>query len=83
MKNKLKIDCMIAFVITDDDGNEGVMGITNGDVCMPLVGADINRAKSWIPVAESIKKHSGRDYKIVKFSQRSELDKNMFHRDKH
>lgn len=69
----LKIDEMYAFVASDDEG-EGIMGMRmpNGD-WMPFVGADMQRVYSLYPVAEDISKVSGKPFKIIKFSNRTDI----------
>lgn len=69
---KLIIDEMFAFVADGDEG-EGIMGIRMGDTWMPLVGADMNRVTSLIPYADHIKKETGIDYRILKFSHKEDI----------
>jgi hypothetical protein len=67
----LRITKLYAFVSKDKNGNEGVMGAMRNDgVMLPLVGADIDRVKSLIPIADKIKKITGVDYEIRYFIQR-------------
>lgn len=73
---KLKIDEMFAFVADDTEG-EGVMVITVDGQSLPLVGADMDRVKSLAGIAEMIKKESGKDYKILKFSTREDITKEV------
>ena len=69
----LVIDAMYAFVAQGEEG-EGVMGAMTGDgVMMPLVGADMKRILSLIPVADQISKVTGIPYKIYKFSNKQDI----------
>lgn len=64
-----KITEMFAFVTTvKDEQDEGIMGAFSvGKGIQPLIGADMDRVKSLIPVADSIKAITGKSYKILKF----------------
>ena len=64
----LKITEIFAFVSKDKEGNEGIMGAMQLDgTMMPLIGADVERVESLIPVADMIKKMTGMDYEIRYF----------------
>jgi hypothetical protein len=41
-----KIDEMFAFIVTEDDGSEGIPAVEMGGMAFPLVGADIERIDS-------------------------------------
>lgn len=72
----LKIDSMFAFV-AQGEGGEGIMAasmlIDDKEMLMPLVGADINRIKSLLPVAQEVSKHSGRSFKIYRFDNKVDI----------
>lgn len=70
-----KITEMFAFVVADKDENdEGVMGFgTPGGGMMPMVGADLDRVKSLIPIADQIKQVTGKAYKILHFKLTGEI----------
>jgi len=69
-KTYLRIDQMYAF-IAEDEGGEGIMGFRGPDgIMMPMVGADMERVQSLIPIAEQIKKLTGKPYKIYRFNNR-------------
>ena len=68
MKEKLKIEQMFAFVACDEKG-EGVMGFKGSDGWMPMVGADMDRVKSLLPMAVAM----GVDFKILKFEGRVDI----------
>jgi len=63
-----KITEMFAFVAEEVPGDEGVMGFKNhrGE-WMPMVGADMERVSSLIPMADEIAKILNLKYRILKF----------------
>jgi len=65
----LKIESMYAFIAIDPrDGDEGVIAFqTPSGMMMPMIGADMARVKSLIPMAEAIAKQTGIDYEIRYF----------------
>lgn len=67
----IKVHQMFAFVATGEDGEEGVMAFSNpGDnLFMPMVGADLERAVSLVPMADRISEASGLPYRIRKFTE--------------
>ena len=65
---------MFAFVAVHGDGDEGVLGASINSQWMPLVGADLDRVKSLAPIAKHIAEETGTAIKLVKFSNREELD---------
>jgi len=69
----LRITELYAFVSKDKLGNEGIMGFSllNGNM-MPMIGADIERVDSLIPIANKIKKETGMDYEIRYFEVKNE-----------
>ena len=70
---KLVIKEMFAFVAEDADG-EGVIGAClDGKTWTPLVGADMDRVWSLVPVAEMIKRTTGKDYRILRFTNRVDI----------
>ena len=80
----LKINRLFAFVVVDpEDGNEGVIGFqnSNGDM-MPMIGADVARVKSLIPIADSIAEQTGLSYEIRYFVSDSAYSRESY-KDKH
>jgi hypothetical protein len=72
----LKITEMFAFVATDKNGDEGVMGfLEQGGAWVPLVGADMDRVDSLRPIAREITLVAGVDYKILHFNLVGEIEK--------
>jgi hypothetical protein len=72
-----KITAMFAFVTKDKqpyDKGEGVMGfLTTDKTWMPMVGADLDRVKSLIPMADAMAKRLGIKYRIIKFTNRIDI----------
>lgn len=72
----LKIEKLYAFVSKDKNGSEGIMAVLQpGGIWLPLIGADIDRVNSLIPIADNIAKHSGMNYEIRMFIQEEQIDK--------
>jgi hypothetical protein len=60
---------LFAFVALDDsDGNEGVMAFYSDGSWIPMIGADMARIESLIPLAEKIEKETGAKFEIRHFS---------------
>ena len=70
----LKIDKMYAFVAEDKNGDEGVIGMQTNSGWMPLVGADMKRINSLIPIVQNIVNQTNHPVKILMFSDRKEID---------
>lgn len=68
----LKIERMYAFVAKNEDG-EGVMAFKIKDGWMPMVGADLKRVESLLPIAEDLSKASGVEFKILQFDNRTDV----------
>lgn len=69
-----KITEMFAFVTSDTDENdEGVLGVGTSQGLMPMVGADMSRVKSLIPIADKITEKTGKPYRIIKFSSMTDI----------
>lgn len=76
-KNTLpKIETVYAFVSVDPlDGNEGVCAAPMGGLgLVPLIAFDAARLESIRPIAADIAKMSGMKIKLVKFTQREEVE---------
>lgn len=67
------IDEMFAFISVDEYG-EGLVGTLTRTGWMPLVGADMSRVDSLRKMAQQVARDSGRDVKLVRFSNRTELE---------
>lgn len=68
------IDALYAWVATEPDGGEGVCSAQIGDVHFPLVGADMDRIKSFRAAAEAIHRLTGYPVRLVRFSRREDLE---------
>ncbi len=68
-----KIQTVTAFVATDDDGVEGVMGAKLGQVYYPMICADTERVASMFPIAEGIARATGIKYRILEFLVRVDV----------
>jgi hypothetical protein len=71
---QLRIDEVWLFISVDETG-EGVCGapLLGAGSLVPLIAADEARLKSLIPVARQLARDSGRQIKLIKLSQRTEL----------
>lgn len=58
---------LYAFVSTDIDGNEGVVGMQTPEGWMPLIGADMDRVESMVSAAKEIQRVTGQLVFIKKF----------------
>lgn len=68
------INEIFAFVATEKDGSEGIIGARLGeDQWMPFVGADMDRVRSLYPIAEQVSRVAGRPFKILKFSNKQDI----------
>jgi len=63
-----KVDEMYVFVALDKDGDECVPAFLNGEMLLPMVGANIERVESLTRMAQIMCNASGRSMKIYKFS---------------
>jgi hypothetical protein len=68
------IDALYAWVATEPDGGEGVCSTQIGDMHFPLVGADMDRIKSFRQHAEMIHRATGYPVRLVRFSRREDLE---------
>jgi hypothetical protein len=69
-----KITEMWAFISEDKDAeDEGIISAHVGMGWMPLIGADEARIRSLLPLALEIQRQTGKKVKLVKFTQRSDL----------
>ena len=70
-----RITEMFAF-ISEDKGpdDEGVVGMSAGQWMLPLVGADMDRVDSLRPYALDIAGKTGKKIKLVRFTNREDLE---------
>jgi hypothetical protein len=71
---QLRIDEVWLFVSVDETG-EGVCGapLMGAGSLVPLIAADKARLKQLIPIARQVARASGKQVKLIKLSQRTEL----------
>ena len=70
------IDRMYAFVAEDNGpADEGLMAFIAPGTgqWMPMVGADLDRIQSLIPMAELIAKQTGKPFKVLLFENRKDI----------
>lgn len=66
-----RIDQMYAWVTTDPGEDiEGVLGIQAGDMWLPLVGADMERAVSLKKFAALLGASQGQEVRLLRFTVR-------------
>lgn len=70
-----RIETVVAFVAHDGDDDEGIMGFLQPDgTWMPMIAADEERIRRLRPIAEDQAKATGQQVKLVRFSQREDLE---------
>ena len=70
-----RIEEMFAFVAEDSGpDDEGVVGMSVGDVILPMVGADMDRVETLRPIARDISVQTGKKIKLIHFTHREELE---------
>jgi hypothetical protein len=69
-----KIDALYAWAAREPDGGEGVCSMLLGDIQMPLIGADMERVKSYRPHAEIVHRLSGYPITLVRYAHREDLE---------
>jgi len=79
----LKIDTITAFVITDDEGNEGVMGFKGSEGWVPMIGANEARITSLLPVAKLISGITERPFRIIQFSTMTDITEEVTSKHEH
>lgn len=70
---KLKIEAFYAFVANDEKG-EGLIGMEINGSWIPFVAADEDRINSLRPLAIDIAKRSRRTVRLLKFSERTQVE---------
>jgi hypothetical protein len=71
-----KIDTLTAYVATGEDGqdDEGVMAYFQpGHGWIPMVGADMDRVRALLPIAEKVAAAAGKPYRVLEFSVRRDV----------
>lgn len=70
----VKITEMFAFVMTDSNGDEGIIGEQMGGQWFPFIGVDTNNMERMIKRADFISLSIGKPYKILKFKLQETID---------
>ncbi len=74
MEKGFKLKTVQAFVATDKDGTEGIIGqLMPDNSWMPFVGADEKRILALTPLAQKIATNIKQQIKLVKFSVREDV----------
>lgn len=73
-KTDLEITAIFAWVVTQPNGGEGIAGITESGITMPLIGADVDRVRSYRWHALWLRKATGYGVRLVRFSSREDLE---------
>lgn len=71
------MDAMFAFVVVDpNDGKEGVPAFYSPvmKAHMPMMGADIERAKSMRDIAQTMANEMGKRIELVRFVEREHVE---------
>lgn len=72
--NSMVIEKIYAYVSIDNDGNEGIPAIKIGNDILPLVGADLDRMKSFKEYIFKLVESTGRSARLVEFSHRKIIE---------
>lgn len=75
MTPKVRIDELFAYVAVDEEG-EGITAYLSADTgqWMPMVGADMERMTSLLPVAQQLADKGARPIKLVHYTTRTVID---------
>lgn len=68
----LRVDSMYAYLVVDEEGNEGVPAIPgpNG-MTLPMMGADLANMTQFEPYAQAVADQTGREVTLAHFSVRT------------
>lgn len=69
-----RIDEMFAFVVIDENGDEGVPAMISGGTAFPLIAADEARLESLRPIAAKMATMLGQPFTLCRFSVRTEIE---------
>lgn len=70
----LNIDELYVFIGKDATGNEGIPAFHMRDMMMPMVCADQARVDALRGIAEQMAQETGIEIKLVRFTNREELE---------
>lgn len=74
MSEGLRINEVFAYVLVDEDGDEGVPAVGLGSMWYPMMGADRERMADFRRHAQEIAKAKGRAVRLVRFTTRETLE---------
>ena len=70
-----QITTLHAYIATDEDGEEGVIGfLTPQGTWMPMVAADRTRIECLRPMAQAVADQTGQQIVLAEFSVRTDLE---------
>lgn len=69
-----KITELFCYVVTGDDGDEGVPAFAYQGVAMPMMGADLARMRSLRQIADQIEVDTTKQVRLYKFTTKEEID---------
>jgi hypothetical protein len=72
-----KIETITAYIAVDENGDEGVIGMYTPAGWMPFIGADEDRMNSLFPRAVEICAAGGRQFKVLRFSQMTDITEEL------
>lgn len=73
-----KIEKITAFVVTDEDGTEGIPAFSDPNGLMqPMVGADPARVKALYPIAIQLCATFGKEFRVLEFTNRVDITDEM------
>jgi hypothetical protein len=67
-----RITELYAFLAEEAPGEEGVMAFWTGETWMPMIGADMTRVESLLPLAEAISRATGKPSRVRRFVLRED-----------
>lgn len=70
MRGQLRIDTVTGWVVVDEDGTEGIIGMNAGGGLIPLIGADADRIESFRPYAQEVANRLGKRIELVRWRVR-------------
>lgn len=73
MYGQFRIEKVFAFVVVDTDGTEGVPAVKVGPMVLPLLGADLKRIESLMPIVKNWVMENNRPVTLYVFENRTEV----------
>ncbi len=69
-----KIEKIFAFIFEEESDDEGIIATCIKDKWMPLIGADMDRAKSLHSIAQEVSNGRRKNVTLVEFSVRKTIE---------